>query len=800
MQVQGSYGRLLQGISQQPAAVRLQGQGTDQINMVPDVVDGLKTRMGTTHISRLRDVIQSNTAIHHYNRGDGAEEYFMLLNAGGGLEIFDKKGQKCGLTQTNDISTYLSGMVDPSKDIQFMTVADVTFLLNRRKVVRQRADLTPPVGNQALVFCAYGQYGTIYKIFINGVEAAYFGTASGDDAAEDPKTIKTEYIADGLLKSLQSLSFNATYNFSRDGTTIIISPKDGNTLFTVTTEDGAKGKDLVAIKNKVNSLDLLPSRAPMGYKVEVAPTGSKPESRYWLEAEMATGNNVTWKETVAPSIAKGFDKNTMPFLIERTGITNGVAQFTIKQGTWEDRRVGDDLTNPMPSFIDSDVPQRISSMFMVQNRLCFTAGEAVIMSRTSRFFDFFRFSAISALDTDPIDIYSDASEVYELRHAIPMDGGTVLFADKSQFIIPGDKPLTKANALIRPATSFEVNTDVRPVATGDAVMFATSEGAYSGVREFYTDSITDAKKAQPTTSHVNRLIEGKITRMVASSNINRLFAMTDSAANRVYVYDWLWQGTEKVQSAWHKWEWPSDSQVMAMFYSNELVYVLINRSTTGLYLEVMDMGDPLPEGLVDQIRMDRQVRVNMTYDPTNAVWISDTLPYTPTNPELAEAVVYTGWPSYIGGGFSFNLVGNKIQTTFDIGDTSTSHVAIFGQMYECQYEPTPAIIKDNQERTSYIDVPTVGLVYLNLDKYPPFTVDVTKVPTGATRSVQKTNRKGGAINNIVGYVRPKEGTEVIPIRGLSTESLFRIRCTSPHTLQLRDIEWTGTYTITRRRV
>lgn len=800
MQVQGSYGRLLQGISQQPAAVRLQGQGSDQVNMVPDVVDGLKSRMGTNHVARLRDTVKGNAAIHHYNRGDDVEEYFMILHDTRLLEIYDKQGRQCPITVANDAVPYLAEVTDPAKDVQFMTIADVTFMLNRKKVVRQRADNTPPVGNQALVFCAYGQYGTVYKIFINGQEAAFFGTNSGGDAETDTKTIKTEYIASQLRAQFQAGAFASTYNIAQDGTTLIISPKDGNTIFTVTTEDGAKGKDLVAIKNKVSSVDLLPSRAPMGYKVEVAPTGSKPESRYWLEAEMATGNNVTWKETVAPGIAKGFDRNTMPFLIERTNIVNGIAQFTMKQGDWEDRRVGDDLTNPMPSFADATTPQRISAMFMVQNRLCLTAGEAVIMSRTSRFFDFFRFSAISALDTDPIDIYSDASDVYELRHAIPMDGGTVLFADKSQFVIPGDKPLTKANALMRPATSFEINSNVRPVATGDAVMFATSEGTYSGVREFYTDSITDAKKAQPTTSHVNRLIEGSITRMVASSNINRLFAMTDKAPNRVYVYDWLWQGTEKVQSAWHKWEWPSDSQVRAMFYSNELVYVLINRGTTGLYLEVMDMGDPLPDGLEDQIRMDRKYIVNMTYDPSSAVWTSDTLPFTPTNPELAEAVVYTGWPAYIGGGFSFNLVANKIQTTFDIGDQGQSHQVVFGQMYECLYEPTPAIIKDNQERTSYIDVPTVGLVYLNLDKYPPFTVDVTKVSTGVTRSVQKTNRKGGAINNIVGYVKPKEGTEVVPIRGLSTESLFRIRCTSPHTLQLRDIEWTGTYTITRRRV
>lgn len=798
--VQGSYGRLLQGISQQPPAARLPGQGTDQINMIPDVVDGLKSRMGTEHIARLMANLDQNSCVYHYNRGDDIEEYFIIMKPDLSISIFDKHGNPCNVTISQPISTYLTGVTNPLSDVQFMTIGDTTFILNRKKVVKTRGDKSPPIGGTAIVYSAYAQYDTTYKILIDGAEAASYKTNTGESASDDVKTIRTEWVATKLYDSFVAGPFNATYNITRMGTSLVLSRKDGGTNFAVSTEDGAKGKDLVAIKYKVTSIDLLPSKAPAGYKVLVSPTGSKPESRYWLEAEAAEGNLVTWKETIGANITLGFDKTTMPYVIERTDIVGGIAQFTIRQGDWEDRRVGDDLTNPLPSFADGETDTVISSLFMVQNRMCFAAGEAVVMSRTSRFFDFFRFSAISAIDTDPIDIYSDSSEVYDLRHAIPMDGGTVLFSDKAQFIIPGDKPLTKANAIMRPATSFEVNNLVKPVTTGDALMFATTEGAYSGVREFYTDSITDAKKAQPITSHVNRLLEGTIIHMVASPNINRLFAITDQHPNRVYVYDWLWQGTDKVQSAWHKWEWPSETSVRAMFYSNETLYVLINRGNTGLFLEKMDMGDPLPSGFVDRIRMDRRVELTMTYDSHNEEWVSSTLQYTPTHPELLEAVIKTGWDAYIGGAFPFTLQGDKIVTKFDIGDTSVSHWVIFGQMYQQEYEPSPVIIKDYQDRTSYIDVPTIGLIHLNMDMYPPFSVEVTKQNTQQTRVVNKTNRHGGSLNNIVGYVKPFAGTEIVPIRGKSTDAIFRIKVLSPHTFQLRDIEWTGTYIPTRRRV
>ena len=801
MEVQGSLGRQIQGISQQSAAVRLDGQCTDMVNMVPDVVNGTQSRMGSTHIARLLDSGDENMATHHYRRGDGVEEYFFIMKKGSVPEIFDKEGRKCTVTSQDAPMAYLAEVVNPREDVQFMTIADVTFMLNRRKVVKARSDKSPKVGNRAIVFSAYGQYGTSYTITINGETAATFKTPDGSDSGH-VEQIRTEYIATKLYESLQTWSKAPQYTLQREGTSIYIETKDGSD-FTITTTDGAKGKDLVAIKNRVSSTDLLPSRAPEGYKVQVWPTGSKPESRYWLEAVPKEGGNlVAWQETIAADVLLGFDKDTMPYIIERTGIVEGVAQFKIRHGDWEDRKVGDDLTNPMPSFIDEDVPQAIGGMFLVQNRLCVTAGEAVIATRTSHFFDFFRFSAVSAVATDPFDIFSDASEVYQLKHAVTLDGATVLFADTSQFILPGDKVLEKSNVILKPATTFEVDNRVPPVATGESVMFATSEGAYSGVREFYTDSYSDTKKAQAVTSHVNKLIEGNITHMVASTNINRLLVVTDKDPNIVYCYDWLWQGTDRVQSAWHKWVWPKDTLIRSMFYSSEMLYLIVERGNTGLYLEVMDMGDALTYGLVDRIRLDRQAELIFTYDANTDQWVSNELPWKPTDPALLECVIIQGWPAYIGGSFHFEYdeASNKLITTFDLSEEGTNAIAVVGQLYQQEFEPTQVVIRDNQDRVSYIDVPVVGLVHLNLDKYPDFEVHIKNLKSGKLRKALASNRKGGALNNVVGYVKPEEGSFKFPLRSLSTDTVYRIIVNSPHTFQLRDIEWEGSYNPTKRRV
>lgn len=796
MEVQGSYGRLIQGMSQQPPAVRLEGQVTYQLNTVPDVVDGVKTRPGTTHKGALSSNVLDNAHFHHYRRGDDIEEYFIVTPPHSLPLVFDKNGNSCIVETEGDPATYINS-AKPSISLRALTVADFTFFVNKEKVVRARADKSPTVGDTALIFSAFGQYGTSYHILIDGVGVASYATRDGG-SADHVHDIKTENIAIKLFESLSAWAGIAAYTISRDGTTIVIRKNDGTDI-DITTEDSAKGKDLVAIKNRVTSTDLLPSRAPAGYKVHIYPAGSKPESRYWMEAVPKVGGNVVaWNECLGPDTLIGFDKATMPHVLVREDIVGGIAKFKLRQGEWADRDAGDDTTNPFPSFLD----QKLGAIFMVQNRLCLGNGEAVAMARTSRFFNFFRPTVLSALSTDPIDIFSDASEVYELTDSVSLDGDTVLFSRTAQFLLPGDKSLTKENAVLRPTTTFECTPNVPPVATGDAVMFAFDEGAYSGVREFFTDSTTDTKKAQPTTYHVNKLIEGKIRAMEASSNFNRLFVLTDKHKHRIYVYDWLWQGQEKVQSAWHIWEFAEGCKVQALFYSTEKVYIIITRLDGTTYLEVMEMGDPLEGSNDDQHRLDRGIVVGMKWHPTREQWVSDALPYNPDLSRIDAVIDEGGWDAYRGGVFLFewDAAERKVVTTFDLGEESETVICWVGESYPVQIEPTPVIIKDGQDRTSYLDVPVVGQVWLNTDKAPSFSVDVLYVKTGRLRTINLANRVGGSRENIGGRVPPHEASYRIPLRAKSTDVKFRIKVQSPHTFQLRDIEWEGSYNPKKRRV
>lgn len=804
MEVQGSYGRQLQGVSQQPIAVRLPGQVTSQLNGVPNVVDGLKTRMGSSHLARILDSLHPDSMVHHYKRGDDAEEYLVIVQPGTAPIIFTMDGKRCTVNNQANAWAYLSSASKPREQVQLMTIGDFTFVLNRNMGVQARGDVSPSLDNRGLVYVAYANFSFTYQILINGQVAAQHTTDSSKDVANEDK-VRTEYVAGKLIENWNSRAASFPgFSMYQDGNVLVVDNNTG-AGYSLTTVDGANGQDLVAIRHKVTNLDTLPNRAPVGYKVQVWPTGSKPESRYWLRADNQDGSKITWVETIAPGVRLGWNRDTMPHVLVRESLnSDGSANFTYRPGDWADRDVGDDLTNDFPSLLQ-DPPAPVSSMLMVQNRLMLTSGEAVIASRTSRFFDFFRYTVLATVDTDPFDVFADIEEVYNIRWSAQMDGDVVLFTSDQQFILPGDKPLTPTSAVIRPATHFKMTPGVKPAPSGDAILFAFDSGSYSGIREFFTDSYSDTKKAQPATSHVDKYIRGKVLELSASSSFNRAFIITSMDRNILYVYDWLYEGVEKVQNAWHKWSFPSGTVLHSVTYSNEKLYIVLTRTgvggQSGVFIEVMDMGDELEYGLQDRVRMDRRVMVTFTKDATSGNWYSSGLPWWPQDLQGIDAVLISGWDAYVGGAFQFNYdqANNRLYTTFDLAEGNTA-TAVVGETYWFEVEPTPPLIKDYKERVSYLDTPTVGNIWLNLDLYPDFSVVVTDKETKQERTVYLSNRTAGAINNVIGFVQPHEGTLRVPIRRKSTDITYKVRSRSPTTFQLRDIEWTGSYNPRKRRV
>ena len=144
---------LINGISQQPAEIRLPTQAERQINGLSSVARGLEKRPGTEHKARLSTTAEDDTFIHSIRR-DAEEEYTMVLsrasNATKTLEIYDKDGTPMPVKSaptadvssgtTNDITSGdLVYLETPTvkENIVATTVADTTFLINKETTVNK---------------------------------------------------------------------------------------------------------------------------------------------------------------------------------------------------------------------------------------------------------------------------------------------------------------------------------------------------------------------------------------------------------------------------------------------------------------------------------------------------------------------------------------------------------------------------------------------------------------------------------------------------------------------------------------
>ena len=145
------------------------------------------------------------------------------------------------------------------------------------------------------------------------------------------------------------------------------------------------------VTQEINDVSRLPKACRNGYILKVVNSASDADD-YFLKFNSdnfdpdATGDQFglgAWEETVAPDLEIKFDPDTMPIKIQRElpGATYANGRFLVRKIDWIDREVGDDITNPKPSFVG----QPINKILFFRNRLVLLSEEHVIVSRQNDF-------------------------------------------------------------------------------------------------------------------------------------------------------------------------------------------------------------------------------------------------------------------------------------------------------------------------------------------------------------------------------------------------------------------------------
>lgn len=771
-----SIKNLVSGISQQAPIQRYAEQLEEQSNGLSTESTGLQKRPPTIFIKKLMDAIPDDVQpLVHFIDRDVNEKYIVYIfnNA---IRIFDFDGNEKTVHMQDD-ADYIN-TDKPKDELRLVTIADYTFIVNTNKKVIMSTTKSPDSFSTqgALINVKQGQYGRTYKIWIDGQEVASYTTPDGSDKSHTAM-IDTHYIANQLATKARE----AGKTVDLGDCWLRIKPASK-----VATQDGFNNNAMIGVTDTVQRFSLLPATAPSNYTVLVKtdPNGDEAGSYY----VKYNSSERVWEECVCPNILIGLDATTMPHALVR----EADGSFTFKRLSWTERKVGDEDSNPLPSFVD----YAISDIFFYRNRLGLLSGENVILSESGEYFNFWMTTATDILDIDPIDVATTTTRINFLNYAIPFDGELYCFSDKSQFVLRSDTTLSPRNVALVEVTGFQSSPDCRPIVAGRNLYFPAERSEFTSIKEYYSVLDTsEMKNAQDITAHVPNYIPNGVYEIEAANNENIILVLTRGNPNYIYVYKYLFMNEQRVQSSWSLWN--MYSRVINLYFIGSTLYLLINRGSSHV-LEKMNFTISKTVDFLDKelyrVYLDcKKVATTATYDEiseTTTINIKDE--YNLNDNDITHIGVVL--PDGIYKEFS-DIEDNIIKVDGNYEETNI----ILGVPYRFYIKLSPIYLRSTDSNGSQKAL-TNGRLQLRYIHFTyadtgGFVVYVTnnKDLNKKTRLYKMTARNVGTLSARLGSVLEQTGEFKVPLQMLNTSCDIYVESSLPLPLALIDYSFNATW-------
>jgi len=795
--VDGSLKSLIQGVSQQPSRARLPGQCTLQENMSSNPVDGLTRRPPLDWID---DLFDEATDVQFHDITHGTTDYLVCVLSDE-VKVFTLDGTEKTVNEIDSAFDYLGG------DVEFITLEDKTYVVNKDTTVTMETELPSFIDYGPIVYIRGGNYATTYTVTVNWKDSGPSGTARSatvtyKTSTTDVNTIRTSYIANELETALDAStedSFNSLFDVERVEDTLYIQWKTstGRTdYFTVLATDTLSGKNIVECNNDIKLISDLPKIAPHGYFLKVTGDGSQQEDDYYLEFSVTAddqgatpalgegfGKPGIWIETVKSGIEYLINRATMPHILTYDSASD---DFDFAEGEWADRIVGDEDSNPSPTFVD----RTINSMGYFQGRLVIFSGPAVIMSRTDKPLDFWAETSVKVNDSDPIDIQSTAAKVNQMLKGVPNNRDLVVFADNAQFIVLGRSALTPSNASLVLTTSFEANLTATPVAAGRNIFFAINYGNFTGIREFFTSDTADINDSRLITQHVLKYLEGNATSLASTSNLDLLLVQAQDDEKVLYAYEYTWIDDRKAQSSWSKWIFPEN--IKYFFFRESMIYI-VSKISNSYILEKLDINTLADTDLTYQVKLDRKRSIASVNTS-----IVDPLPHI-AGVDLSDAVYVQGSGCPHPG---LRAVVSSVDTgtkTVTFTEDMLGGTVICGIRFTSKYKPTMPVVKDADGVKVGTGTLVVSKFFVNCRQSGPMQATVIS-PYRDDKVLSFTPRRVGNPNTLIGQAAITDAVYTIPFRDNVDNAEIQISTDSHTPFNVMDIEWIGQYNKRGQRI
>jgi len=372
--------------------------------------------------------------------------------------------------------------------------------------------------------------------------------------------------------------------------------------FQIRVTDGLANQGLSAIYKEVDSITDLPASCYNGFRIKVIGDAELEQDDYYVKFKTKDNEDFgegSWVETVgwtqdgsatgaSQYIDNALDQDTMPVRLIPDQDTGKITSFTLKVVDWAGRDSGDDNSNPLPSFKGN----KINDIFFFKNRLGVLTDDSVVFSEADEYFNFFRTTTQSLLDSAPIDVGISHTKISLLKYAQAFQEKLMLFSAKTQFVLRGADLLTPKTVTISPVTEYDVSESIRPLALSSHIYFNFKRNSFEGLLEYTVDNNTETYGAAEITEQINKYIPSNIVRMAGSASENMIIVQTDQDYKKLFVYKYFWQGREKIQSSWMSFTFTRE---VRSFHFIESTLHIITTDSDGTYLEKIPMENGLAE-------------------------------------------------------------------------------------------------------------------------------------------------------------------------------------------------------------
>lgn len=777
------------GISQQPDILRFDDQGQLQVNAFSSEVEGLQKRPPTVNVARLADSggFGPKPLCHVIHRDD-TEQYGVLFN-GTNMQVVNLlTGQPHTVNFPNG-SEYIH-TASPRADLRMVTVADYTFVINKKVTCMKGGNMTPQYHDpkrNAIVVCNGGQYARGFNVYVNDIHVATYTTPDGSQPNQGYQC-DVQYILERLRESFLANSSVAGWEFLvSEGYAWIKAPEGAEiTAFKVT--DGYNGKLLTGFRNDVQKTSELPVYAPANYQVRVSGEAGTEQDDYWVRFDAE--RNI-WVEMAAPSVAADYNNGTMPHALIRE--LDGT--FTFKQMDWTWRAAGDDDTNPYPSFVD----QEISDVFFFRNRLGFLSGENVVLSESGAYFNFFPPSVAVTTDSDPIDVAVSTNKISILKYAVPFSEELLLWSDNNQFVLGSDGVLTPTSVKLDLTTEFEVSDNARPYGIGRGVYFVSPRANFSSIRRYYAvQDVTSVKNAEDISAHCPSYVPNGVYNVSGSSTENFLTLLSEGAPHKIFMYKFLYLQEELAQQSWSHWDFGLGSKILCCTMIGATMHIIVD-SASGVFLERITFTQNTKDYEDEPYRlyMDRKTRLTIpqgTYD-------DDTFKTTLKLQDVYGSIPLTGrYFAVLDNGTTFTFdppsggwpaVNGVIQ--FD-GNLEGLNVFI-GEAYTMEYQFSKFLIKstasDGSVSTEDIGRLQLRRAWVNYEKSGNFKITVEN--QGRSSDYSMTGNRLGNRDFLIGYSTLDTGQFRYPVAGNAQKVVVKLTSDTPNPVAIIGAGWEGNY-------